>query len=295
MSYAVFTGEYRFEWVKGWLTGGTDPMDGSVEVGDDTDYPLKVTLDELAEIFYRVKDGAISGSSTYGPFSMEITGTPPADYYTGTNADIICQRSFAIGGVNQTDERTAWGTSGALDTPIRDASTILPYTPLHGEVAGFTHYVETFDVSYLGYGPYGTPGDTQAGIELAFNGYVAVTGDGNPLDPANDIWVGLFFQAYTVDGLFIYDAGGFTKTDGGFDTYVGDLTFQLSASAPTCKLYFRSTATADFTITATEWWPYNRLAEPRQIWDAGTGEFIPIDAPVLAFDRDVSDLYLLTF
>lgn len=52
----------RFQFVKGWETGGTDPMDGSVECGDLTAYPMEVTganlreiIDKISEIYYRVK------------------------------------------------------------------------------------------------------------------------------------------------------------------------------------------------------------------------------------------------
>lgn len=52
----------RVQFVKGWLTGGTNPADGSVECGDYTDYPIEVTgadvrsrFDKIAEIYYRVK------------------------------------------------------------------------------------------------------------------------------------------------------------------------------------------------------------------------------------------------
>jgi hypothetical protein len=39
-----------------------------------------------------------------------------------------------------------------------------------------------------------------------------------------------------------------------------------------------------FVHKATEWWPYNRLAEPRAIWDAATGEFVPVGSLFAAFD-----------
>jgi hypothetical protein len=60
----VFTPELRFKWVKGFV--GTDPEDGSVECGDGTIYPLEVTLDQLAEIMYRVKFAEFT-SSTFKP------------------------------------------------------------------------------------------------------------------------------------------------------------------------------------------------------------------------------------
>lgn len=79
MSEAVFTAEKRVTFVKGWLTGGTDPADGSVECGDGTIYPMEVTLDQAAEIFYRVKKARITsgGFSASGTFEYYY---PVSDY-----------------------------------------------------------------------------------------------------------------------------------------------------------------------------------------------------------------------
>jgi hypothetical protein len=89
MSQGVFTNELRFQWVKGWLTGGTDPEDGSVECGAQTQYPVEIVdsmgrskLDILAEIFYRVKDAQFTSGSfgidAFGENSiLQITSTPP--------------------------------------------------------------------------------------------------------------------------------------------------------------------------------------------------------------------------
>tara|TARA_R110000824_G_scaffold238354_1_gene427112 strand:+ start:2833 stop:3879 length:1047 start_codon:yes stop_codon:yes gene_type:complete len=59
--------EYR----RGWLTGGTDPADGSVEVGDRTEYPLEVTVAQMEAINYRIRQVAV------GSCSLET-------YYSGT-------------------------------------------------------------------------------------------------------------------------------------------------------------------------------------------------------------------
>lgn len=55
----------RVKFVKGWETGGTDPVDGSVECGDGTAYPMRVTIAQLAELMSRVRDAKwVSGSAT---------------------------------------------------------------------------------------------------------------------------------------------------------------------------------------------------------------------------------------
>jgi hypothetical protein len=88
---AVSITEPRVKFIKGWETGGTDPEDGSVECGDGTEYPLEVTVEQLSEIMYRVRDswftaGSLSkitdipdeGSSS----TTTIAGTPPAEKFS---------------------------------------------------------------------------------------------------------------------------------------------------------------------------------------------------------------------
>ena len=75
--------EPRVKFRKGWLTGGTDPADGSVECGDGTLYPMQATLEQVYEIFYRARDGWM----TAGTFDMSTIGAafdPPEDPPLGT-------------------------------------------------------------------------------------------------------------------------------------------------------------------------------------------------------------------
>lgn len=83
---AVSIVEPRVRFRKGWLTGGVDPADGSVECGDGTEFPMLVTADQLHEIAYRVYDAVFtSGSMTYSPpfyttLSVQNSpGTAPID------------------------------------------------------------------------------------------------------------------------------------------------------------------------------------------------------------------------
>jgi hypothetical protein len=83
MGNRVTTPNLRFEFVNGWLTGGTDPADGSVECGDGTAFPMLVTSEQLAEIMYRVRDAQFTtggtiydnGVSPPRPI-MQLHGTP---------------------------------------------------------------------------------------------------------------------------------------------------------------------------------------------------------------------------
>jgi len=58
---AVSITDPRVKFIKGWETGGTDPADGSVECGDGTLYPMEVTVEQLSEIMYRVRDAEWAG------------------------------------------------------------------------------------------------------------------------------------------------------------------------------------------------------------------------------------------
>lgn len=70
---AVSITEPRVKFSRGWLTGGTDPADGSVECGDGTAYPLEVTIQQLYAIFYRVRDAKL----TSGGFAEDIPYNDP--------------------------------------------------------------------------------------------------------------------------------------------------------------------------------------------------------------------------
>jgi hypothetical protein len=286
MSQGVFTRLKRVEFVKGWLTGGTDPADGSVECGDRTAYPLKVTPDQLAEILYRVKDAKLSGALTRNYFfasvSIEVTtDNMPADYYSGTSSDVIVQRSYADMGVPPTNlegERSIWVADKRLPEPPY-SDTILPILLTHGLATGFTQYAESFTIPTSGYYPYGTDTGYQypAAIEIAFGNHVAWvdnTGSGNPFDSGNELWMEFGLTAFTINGIvaiYVY------TIPLGIDPQEGDagvLTIELSGGASiTCQLTgdlaVPQPSTSSLTLTATEWWPYAKAGGP--VWDVATG------------------------
>lgn len=71
---AVSKVEPRVKFIKGWLTGGTDPADGSVECGEGTAYPMLVTPAQLFEIYCRVKDAEFTAGE------LTLTDVIPPDY-----------------------------------------------------------------------------------------------------------------------------------------------------------------------------------------------------------------------
>lgn len=80
--------EPRVKFVRGYMPGDPDPAPGSVECGDGTEYPLKVTSDQLFEILYRVQNAYlsaglltldISGSEDWEDNVIEFEVVPPTD------------------------------------------------------------------------------------------------------------------------------------------------------------------------------------------------------------------------
>jgi hypothetical protein len=55
----------RVRFVKGWLTGETDPEDGSVECGPGTPRPVVATLNQSWEIYYRARNTKITAYEVY--------------------------------------------------------------------------------------------------------------------------------------------------------------------------------------------------------------------------------------
>lgn len=81
---AVSIWEPRVKFIRGWLTGGTNPGDGSVEVGPETPWCMEVVgtpsqkQDQIAEIFYRVREYKTLGEIK---FNVTIPGSPPTTGY----------------------------------------------------------------------------------------------------------------------------------------------------------------------------------------------------------------------
>jgi hypothetical protein len=297
--------EQRFELVKGWLTGGTDPADGSVECGDGTHYPLEVTAAQLAEIFYRVKDSKLTGSvtetydgtsSTLGfsgtPDTALVFGTTTTDYdwfsrrgysttdvtgYAGIFGSVYTVSGGSAGSGNfydvGDDERAMWLPS----------STAVNFNGPSAHPTGFSHDVRALGYGILSPAPswYHAYHDLDGnlfggGATLEFNGQVAWLDDnasGNPLDPLNRRFLGVRF----VIGSSAYYTS-FFDTLGGGASLAGSAEFELELSNSvvlSCPLY-TGVFSEDYTCSgsiravATKWWPYKTTAgDPA--WNTTTG------------------------
>jgi len=104
---AVSITEPRVKFRKGWLTGGTDPEDGSVECGDGTAYPMEVNKQQFEGIFYRVKDAWFtSGFVTYNygvAYTTDTLGTlsfnfiaPPTEFCDATSGGLGAGNGYTV-------------------------------------------------------------------------------------------------------------------------------------------------------------------------------------------------------
>ena len=95
---AVSMTDPHVKYRRGWLTGGTDPADGSVEVGDRTAYPLEVTVAQMEAINYRVKQVEVdsasleteSGGTTYEYYfnPPSLPQDPISQYYASGDFEV---------------------------------------------------------------------------------------------------------------------------------------------------------------------------------------------------------------
>jgi len=78
---AVSLTDPHVKFKQGWLTGGTDPANGSVECGDGTAYPLEVTVAQMEAINYRIRQVEVDSCSletSYSGTTYEYYFNPPS-------------------------------------------------------------------------------------------------------------------------------------------------------------------------------------------------------------------------
>jgi hypothetical protein len=320
MPDAVYTRIKRFQWVKGWT--GVDPADGSVACGDGTEYPLKVTLDELAEIWYRVRDArfrsglAHSVDLGFAVYNFSFTEPDPdVDFFKTETFDlggadehtVLVERSYTMDSppVNVSDERDIW--TEALNVPTYP--TLGTLTAINGAAhcAQLTTVIGGITNIPTVYSPYADIGGAApyyaAEIELAFNGYVAIVnvaadGNFNPANPTNELYIGMQFRSFSIDsGVGLADIYA-VSVDNGMDAILPiELSIVLANSTPTVALYGRSAVTHSgdgYFLDAVEWFPY--LDGDGPVWDATTGELVPDDAlPLDLGDAEAAGIFLLHF
>lgn len=290
MAKGVVTRMKRFEFVNGWMTGGTDPADGSVECGDGTAFPMEVTIDQVAEIFYRVKDAWFTGGSA----AWEVTGSP-FSIYAPTSAP--ANRTLEIDGVtNQSRGYTildAYPYNGAT----YDAGIGNYYSDIADNENGLwkdawndPDHVDAF--SYIQDDPNNTQGgdpewwgDTGLGAyaQVHRGKQVAVV----KLDPADGLFAAtnqyfIEFEMYWQDYGIVPFGGGTNIYNGAFGDFssyavlICNYILKLASGDATCPVYFAASGSAnetgtDFIHQPQVWFPYAKGNPAVPVWDTATG------------------------
>jgi len=292
MGKGVVTRMKRFEFVNGWMTGGTDPADGSVECGDGTAFPMEVTLDQVAEIFYRVKDAWFTGGSA----SWEVSGSPQT---MEAPTDAPTNRTLEIDGV--TYQRRGYTILDAYpyNDPTYDAGIGNYYSDIADNENGLwkdawndPDHVDAF--SYEQDDPNSTQGgdaewwgDTGLGVYAkVYRGKrVAVV----KLDPEDGLYAAtnkfyLEIEMYWID-YGVVPFGGSTNiydSQGGFGDFssravnICNYILQLAGGDATCPVYFDALGSTnetgtDFIHEPQKWFPYAKGNPAEPVWDFETG------------------------
>lgn len=278
------------------------------EVGYGTDYPMLVTLDQLAEIMYRVKDAWFtSGSAVYSTATTAVQGTPIAQLVNSINTQdnpfgTIYSYARAYSSSDTVSEQfdSYFGEEYTLYSyyNFRDCNNeygiwypdygllggnLLPSFSDVGFRCGFSHKIECF-TSYFGLDPApsgfykitttddysGGSSVTASNLWVTFTGEVAYVGD-SPTSATSQLYVGLKMG---VDAGFY----GINTSSSYFDvpSYDTGGKFVLGLAggdSVSCKLYSPDTydSVSDFVLQAQEWWPYAKDSPAVPVWNSATG------------------------
>jgi hypothetical protein len=282
MSAGVFTADLRFTFVD--KTAG--------EVGDGTAYPMEVTWDQIAEIFYRVKDAWFTGGSaewkvTGSTVSISAPTTAPTNRRLDVSASTYQQRGYCKLGSDDYNGATYNSGTGsyysdiaaseygiwrsAWKTPHIDAFSF-GQDDFNGTQSSNSQWWGT---SYVGVG---------VKAEVKRGDSVAVV----KLDPADGLFAAtnkfyLEIEMLWTDYYPVPYFGGTNKYDDGYgndwSAYAAPICryiLRLESGDATCQVYFAADAWSeesglDFIHEATEWWPYAKDSPAVAVWDAGTG------------------------
>jgi hypothetical protein len=292
MAQGVYTRENRVQFVKGWLTGGTDPADGSVECGDGTAFPMEVTLDQVAEIFYRVKDAWFTGGSAswkYLGFAQTINAATdaPANRRLDVSASTYQQRGYCKLGGDDYNGATYDAGIGNNYSDIADNENGMWRDAWNDpdHVDAFSY--EQNDPNSIQGGDPEWWGDTGLGVyATVFRGKrVAVV----KLDPADGLYAAtnkfyLEIEMYWFD-YGVVPFGGSTNiynSEGGFGdfssraVFISNYILRLATGDATCPVYFDALGSTDETGTdfihePQVWWPYAKDNPAVPVWDTDKG------------------------
>jgi len=294
MANGVSTRNKRFEFVNGWLTGGTDPADSSVECGDGTAFPMEVTLDQVAEIFYRVKDAWFTGGSAswkYLGFAQTINAATdaPANRTVEIDTATYQSRGYTILDVYPYNGPTYDAGMGNYYSDIannengmwKDAWNNPDHVDAFSYRQGNGLNSQGGDPEWWG-GSYPALG---VDAEVYRGKRVAVV----KLDPADGLYAAtnkfyLEIEMYWYD-YGIVPFGGSTNiynSEGGFGDFssravlISNYILRLATGDATCPVYFDALGSTDETGTdfihePQVWWPYAKDNPAVPVWGIGNG------------------------
>lgn len=286
------------------------------EVGDGKAWPLLVTLPQLMEIIYRIKDSEFSGAvtETWSGIvnAIGFSGTPTAELVSAAHTsefyDWFVRRGYSaidvtgaadfFGAAYSVDAGSLGGLAasgdyydvGSDERALWIGGTAVKFNGASEWRTGFSHAfigdgsppdLDPLPSHYLAYhqldGVY-----FGAEASLVFNGQVAwvdVAESGNPLDPANELYLGLEFRASDVAYVGNYNFS--TNSVSASSTVSTGVEFELELSNSVvlaCPIYVYTAGggasySGSIRCTATEWWPY---ATPVGLpaWDSDNGEAV---------------------
>lgn len=268
------------------------------EVGAGTDFPILVTLDQLAEIMYRVKDAKIIQGSTVQTDTYDgETFISSVSILAGAPAEQLASDPVLRGYVERQSASSLptsllsefYFEGGGYFRDILDDERAL-WLPVFNSGVGY--YGEEFKTafSFSASEYYSTPASSASyrgissepdesgyNIRIEFSGDVAWTGDGDsPFNLTSQLYLGVKFEAYE---FAFFDSATCSTVLGGRPYYSScdqttPLYFKIQLAGGvllSCPIYAVSPNISgyDWIIAATEWWPYQD--GDGNVWDPATG------------------------
>ena len=282
MGNRVTTPNLRFEFVE----------KTAAECGDGTAFPMEVTLDQVAEIFYRVKDAWFTGGSA----SWDVFGSPQT---LNASTSAPANRSLEIDGVTyQTRGYTildAYPYNGATyDAGIGNYYSDIADNenglwkdawndPDHVDAFSFEqddpNSIQTGDPNWWGMASTGAYAKVYRGKRVAVV----------KLDPADGLYAAtnkfyLEIEMYWFDyGVLPFGAStNIYNSQGGFGDFssravlICNYILRLATGDATCPFYFDALGSTnetgnDFIHEPQEWFPYAKDNPAVPVWDFETG------------------------
>jgi len=285
MSDNVTIFDHRITYLPGQVTTGT-PDTGFVACGNGSRYPLgPLTVDQLAEIAYRVKDatwsGSLSVSDAYGyTYTLSVVGSRPADLRGPYHS-----RSY--------QEKDAAGNLTASVAPITNELEMWRpgcYEGINGLTCSLTNFTD-YNSTPANYGAYREisppAGWLYAAVPMELNfkpngatlrvAWVDDDGSGNPLSPGNRRFLKMELTLRSI-GIGYITTDKTSYLGNGYSETAATFKLVLSNSSVTCIFWLSSSdpdaehaMTSEIVLTADSWFPYAHPATGLPVWDTATG------------------------